>query len=106
MRQVTADLNAIALAQVFLGDGPGGHPHGGLPRRGAAAAPVVPETVFLLVGVIGMAGAEAVHDLGIVLGALVGIVDHQADGGAGGLALEDAGEDLHLIGLAPLGGMA
>ena len=53
-----------------------------------------------------MAGAEAVEDVAVVLGALIRIVNDQGDGRAGGLALEHAGEDLHLVGLAALGGVA
>jgi hypothetical protein len=59
-----------------------------------------------------MAGAELVADFGVVLGALVDILDHQRDRRAGGhlaagaVILEHAGEDFHLIRLAPLGGEA
>jgi hypothetical protein len=48
---------------------------------------------------------ESVHDLGIVLGALIGVVNDQADGRAGGPTLEQARQNLYLVGLAPLGGM-
>src|SRR3546814_6169480 len=42
------------------------------------------------------------RDLAIILRALVDILDHQADRRAGRLALEDARQDAHLIGLLPL----
>mgnify|MGYP003331099840 CR=1 FL=1 len=51
----------------------------------------------------GRSQAEGLGDLAIVLGALVGVLDQQADGRAGGAALEDPGEDLHLVRLAALG---
>ena len=59
-----------------------------------------------------MAGAVLVADVGIVLGALVDILDHQhdrragGDGSAGAVILEHARQDLHLVGFLPLGGEA
>jgi hypothetical protein len=53
-----------------------------------------------------MARPKLLGDVAVVLGALVLVEDHQADGGTSGLALEDPGEDLHLVGLATLGGVA
>ena len=47
-------------------DRAGGDAHGGLARRGAAAAAIVADAVFLPVGEIGMAGAELVLDVGVV----------------------------------------
>ena len=46
------------------------------------------------IGVVGMAGAELVLDLAVILAALILVLDHQRDRRAGGLALEHAGEDL------------
>src|SRR5258706_7634649 len=45
--------------------------HGGLPRRGTAAAAIVPDAILHEVGVIGVAWAELVLDAGIVFRALV-----------------------------------
>ncbi len=53
-----------------------------------------------------MAGAEGGGDVGIILRALVGVLDQQADGRAGGFALEYAGKDFDFICFAPLGGVA
>ncbi len=53
-----------------------------------------------------MGRPELVLDLRIVLGALVGVLDQQANRGTGGASLEHARKDLHLIRLATLGGMA
>ena len=52
-----------------------------------------------------MARTEAVHDLRIVLGTLIRVVDDQADGRTRGPALEHPRQDLHLVRLAPLRGM-
>ncbi len=53
-----------------------------------------------------MPRTEAVHDLRIIPGTLVGIVNDHADRRAGGAALEHARKDLHFIRLAALGGMS
>src|SRR3546814_15201482 len=53
-----------------------------------------------------MAGTIGAGDGAIILGALVDIVDHQADGRAGGAALEQPGEDANPVGLAALRGEA
>ena len=65
-----------------------------------------------MVGEIGVAGPVLVLDLGIVLGALVGVLDQQRDRRAGGLepsvalVLEDAREDVDRVVLAALRGEA
>src|SRR5207302_5797954 len=71
-------------------------------RRGAAAAAVIPDSVLSPIRVIGMTRPETVGDVAVILGALVDVVDHQLDRRAGGLTLEDPGQDLDLVGLAPL----
>ena len=87
---------------------PGGDTRCGLTRRRAAAAAIVAQAVFGIIGVIGVAGAIEVADLRIVLGALVDILDDERDRRAGrhlfadAFVGEDAGEDLHLVGLAAL----
>jgi len=53
-----------------------------------------------------MSGPEFRSDLAVILGALILIVDGQSDGGPRGSALEDPGEDPHLVGFTALGGMA
>src|SRR5262249_40155855 len=68
--------------------------------------------IFGEIGIVGMAGAEFVADRGIILGALVNILDDKRDRRSGGhlaigaVVLEDAGKDLHLVRLAPLCGEA
>ena len=87
--------------------GAGGDTRSRLARRGTAAAAMVAKAVFHLIGVVGVAGAVLPGDVAIVLGALVDILDQHGDRRAGGderiAVLDHAGEDLHLVGLAPLG---
>ena len=90
-------LTPRRVAQVLARDGAGGDAHHGLARRGAPAAAIVAQAVFLLVGVVGVARAEAVLDLVVVARARVGVLDQQADRRAGGDALEHAGEDAHRV---------
>src|SRR3546814_12741001 len=53
-----------------------------------------------------MARAIGFRDRAIILRPLVDILDHQADRGAGRLALEHTGKNAHLIGFLPLRRMA
>ena len=87
----------------LAGNGAGGNPACGLAGRRPAAAAMVADAVFGPIGVVGMARAELVVVLAVILGTLVLVVDEQADRRAGGLALEHAGEDAHRVALAPLG---
>src|SRR6185437_16754542 len=83
-----------------------------LARRGAAAAAIVADAVFRLVGEIGMAGPVLFFNLAVVLAALVDVVDVDADRrprrhlAAAALVEHDAGEDARLVGLAALRGEA
>src|SRR5690606_27835377 len=82
------------------------HPRGGFARRGAAAAAIVADAVFRIVGVVGVAGPILAGDLAIVLRALIDIFDHHGNRRAGGdqhvAVFQYAGKDLHFVGLAPL----
>ena len=90
----------------------GRDPHRGFARRLPAAAAIVAHAVFDVIGVVGVAGPILVPDVGIILRALVDIVDHQPDRRAGRhlragrLVDEHAGEDPDLVGLLPLRGEA
>ena len=66
---------------------------------------MVPQAVFLPIGVIGMTGPKATADLVIVPGSGILVLDQQRDGRTRGLAFKHAGENLHVVRLAPLGGM-
>src|ERR1019366_7871206 len=70
----------------------------------ATPAAVVAKPVFLLIGVVGVTGAKPVLDLVVVARALILILDHEADRRAGGAAFEDARQDAHRVGFAPLSG--
>src|SRR5262249_28718111 len=59
---------------------------------------------LLLISVVRVAGPEAILDFVVVARALVMVLDEQADRGAGSAALEDAGEDAHLVALPALAG--
>ena len=104
--QATANHNTEFRGEEFLGNRPGGHAHGGFTRRGTTAAAIVAQTIFLLVGVVSVSRTENVLNGAVVLRTLVGILNQQANAGPGGHALEYAGEDLHLVRLAALGGIA
>ena len=92
----------------LAGDRAGGDPRRGLARRRAPAAAIIAQAVLDVVGVVGVAGAVLVADLGIVLRALVDVLDQERDRRAGrdllvqALVGEDAGEDPDLVRLAAL----
>src|SRR5215472_7328447 len=96
----------------FARDRAGGNTHGGLSRRLAAAAAIITNAVFGVVGVIGVPGPVLVLDVGIIFGTRVDVVDHERNRRpgrhllAGRLIDEHAGENFHLVRLAPLGGEA
>ena len=48
-------------------------------------------------------GAGLAAQLGIVLGARVGVLDNRGDGRAGGVSIDHAGDDVCSVGLAALG---
>jgi hypothetical protein len=89
--------------QPLLGHGPCGHHGRRQARRRTATATRIAQAVFAPVGVVGMARAEGLQDVAVVLAALVGVLDQQANRRAGGQALVHAREDLHRIGLVALG---
>ncbi len=102
----------LHLGQHLARDRTGRDAGRGLARRRTAAAAIVAQAVFRLIGEVGMAGAELVLDLGIVLRALVGVLDQQRDRRAGRhlhaafRMRHHAGQDLHRIRLLALGGEA
>ncbi len=79
------------------------HPAGGFPRRRPAAAAIVADAVFFPIGVIRMAGAELVLDVAVILRSRILVADHQAERGAGGLALEHARHDFDRVRFLALG---
>src|SRR4029079_17345871 len=83
---------------------------GGLARRGAAAAAPVADAILGLIGEVGVAGAVLVPHVAVVFRARIDVLYLERDRRAGGQELaalfEHAGENLHRIRLAPLGGEA
>ena len=96
----------------LAGDRPGCDPRRRLARRGAAAAAIVADAVFCVIGIVGVAGTVLVLDLAIVLRPLIDVVDEDSDRRSGrhlparGLVDHHAGEDARLVRLAALGGEA
>src|SRR5437016_2989592 len=84
------------------------NPHGGLARRLTAAAAIIADAVFGVVGVIGVPGPVLVLDVGIIPRALVDILDDERNRRSRGHLLagrfvdQDAGEDFHLVRFAAL----
>jgi len=87
--------------QQFPGHRPGGYPGGGFPSRGPAAAPVVPEAVFLFVGEIAVSRPIHMAEVFIVAAPDVAVPDDEGDGRAGRFPFENPGEDLDLVRLPP-----
>src|SRR5262249_11321128 len=98
---VAQDPDAL-LGEELLGDGPGGDATERLAGAGAAAAPVVAEAVLGVEGEVGVAGAGLVLDVVVGAAVRVGGAEGDADGGAVGPALEDAGPDLRQVFLLAL----
>ena len=105
LRQVAEDVDALR-GQEFSRNCAGGHAHHRFARRRTAAAAVVAQAVFLLVRVIGVARPEPILDLFVVVRALVGVFDQQADRCAGGDALEHARQDAHAVRFTTLAGVS
>src|SRR4029079_2264220 len=64
------------------------------------------QPVLVPVREVGMRGPELLGDAPVVLAALVGVADQQADRRAGRASLVDAGQDLDLVLLLALRGVA
>ena len=94
---------AVALVQPLARHRAGGDGGRGQARGRAAAAARVAHAELAPVGVVGVAWAEGLGDVAIVLAALVGVADQQANRRAGGLALVHARQDLDLVRLVALG---
>ena len=100
------------LGHDFSRDRAGCDTRRGLARRRAPAAAIIAQAVFGLIGEVGVAGAKLVLDVGIILGALVGVLDHKRNRRARrhlhatlGMC-HHAGQDFHRIRLLALGGEA
>ena len=102
----------LHVGQDLSRDGAGGDTRGGLARRRPSAAAIVAQAVFGLIGEVGVAGAKLVLDLGIVLGALIGVLDQKGDRRSrrhlhAGLGVRHhAGQDFDRVRFLALGGEA
>jgi len=94
------DLNTHA--QNFTGQGTGGHTAGRFTGRRTATTTIIADAVFFHIGIIRVSRAEFILDVAVILGSLIGIFNHQTNGGAGGHALEHTGHDFHFIRFATL----
>ncbi len=106
LRHAAAKGGAVFFKQPLFGHGAGRHHGRGQAGRRAAAAARVAQAVFVQIGVVGMTGPEGLQDVAVVLAALVGVFDQEADRRAGGLALVHAGQDFHRVGFVALRHMA
>src|SRR6267143_2458428 len=102
LTQVTVDAHAEARGEIAARNRARGGPHHRLTRRRAPAAAVVAHAVFLLVGVVRVSWAEAILDLVVVARASVGVINEDADRGAGRASFKHPREDAYLVGFAPL----
>ena len=94
------------LSQEDLCKRPAHHTAHGFAGRTTPAAAMVANAVFALVGEIGVGGSEDVAQVVVVRGVVLGVAHEKSDGGAGGAAFKDAGEEFDLIGFAAWGGEA
>jgi hypothetical protein len=104
LHQSAADAHAVP--QHLAGHRAGSHAHRRLARRGAAAAAIVADAVFQLIGEIGMSGSELRRDRRIVPRTLIDVVDLHGNRRSGGYTVEHAGQDADLVRLLPLRGEA
>ena len=59
---------------------------------------MVAYSVFYIICIVGVRGAVHFFQVVIVVGVLVLVPHNESDGASGGLALEDAGKEFHLVG--------
>src|SRR5205823_4723506 len=99
---VAEDANALGGEQL-LGDGRRRDAANGFAGAGPTAAAVIAETVLGVEGEIRVTGTVLVLDVAVVAGALIVIAEEDAERGAVGLAVEDAGPDFGQVLFLALG---
>ena len=102
-----ADLNERAahlqIRHDLARDGACRNPHRRLARRLAAAATIIAQAIFDVVGIVGVAGPIFVFDVGIIFAALIDVVDHERNRRASGnllaahLVQKHAGQDFDRV---------
>ena len=103
LRDVRHDLNAAGLECLqrdAAGDAQGGRQAAG---EVSAAGDVMHVVVLHARGKVCVPGAWFAAQLGIVLGARVGVLDNCGYGCAGGVSIDHTGNDMRGVGLAALG---
>ena len=65
--EITPDRDAKTLLQKLPRDGTGGDPHRCLARRRSTSTPIIPNTVLVHVGIVGVGRTELLRDLRIIL---------------------------------------
>ena len=68
-----------------------------------AAGDIVHVVVLHTRRVIGMSWTGLAAQLGVILGARVGVLDNRGDGRAGGMSIDHTGDDVSGVGLAAFG---
>jgi hypothetical protein len=63
---------------------------------------MITNPVLLPIGVVCVTGTKGIDQIAVILAASVFVSDEERDGGAGGLAFKDTGENLDSIGFLPL----
>src|SRR5690606_4033578 len=100
--QVTPDSYTQALLQKLSGYCTRGNPHGRFPGGRPAATPIIPNAIFVGVGVVRVCRAKLFRNLGVILGALIRILNDQANRCTGGFALEHTRQNAHFISFTTL----
>src|SRR4051812_19803018 len=67
---------------------------------------MIAHAVFLQIRIVGVAGTERVDEIVVILRTRVAVADQQCDRRAGRFSLEHPGQDLDLVGLVTLRGVA
>ena len=103
LRGESRDGNAVA-SQCQFGESAAYDPRECDAGRRASASAIVAEAVLLLIGIVGMGRTIECAISSIVLGTSIRIGNNKANGCSRGLALKDATQQTHLVGLfAPRG---
>ena len=79
------------------------HTADGLTAGGTAAAPVIPESILFIKGVIRMAGTVDLHDVSVIPRSLVRVHHRHGNRGPRCPSLKDTGKNFHPVRLLAFG---
>ena len=68
-----------------------------------ATSNIVPVVILHARGEVRMSGTGLAAQLGVIIGARVGVLDNRGNGRAGGMSIDHAGNDMRGVGLVALG---